>query len=59
MATPSNIRLWRIPRGAWQATVYRVTQSQTQLKRLGMNNLNILILISIYNCDIFPRSPAP
>ena len=46
-------------RGAWQAAVHGVTPSGTQLKRLGMNNLNILILIGIYNCDIFPRSPAP
>ena len=33
MATHSNILAWRIPmdRGAWRATVYGVTKSQTQL----------------------------
>ena len=36
MATDSSILAWRIPmdRGAWGDTVHRVTQSQTQLKRL-------------------------
>ena len=33
MATQSSILVWRIPidRGAWWATVHRVTKSQTQL----------------------------
>ena len=33
MATHSSILAWRIPidRGAWRATVHRVTNSQTQL----------------------------
>ena len=33
MATHSSILAWRIPmdRGAWQATVHRVTKSQRQL----------------------------
>ena len=33
MATHSSILAWRIPmdRGAWQATVYRVAKSRTQL----------------------------
>ena len=33
LATHSSILSWRIPmdRGAWQATVHRVTQSWTQL----------------------------
>ena len=37
MATHSNILVWRIPmdRGAWWATVHKVTKSQTQLKRLS------------------------
>ena len=37
MATHSSFLAWRIPmdRGAWQATVQRVTKSQTRLKRLG------------------------
>ena len=37
MATHSSILAWRIPwTGAWQATVHRVTKSETQLKRLSM-----------------------
>ena len=34
MATHSSILAWKIPmdRGAWQATVHRVTKSQTRLK---------------------------
>ena len=37
MATHSSIFAWRIPmeRGAWRATVHRVTESQTWLKRLN------------------------
>ena len=37
MATHSSIFAWRIliDRGAWQATVHRVTKSQTWLKRLS------------------------
>ena len=33
MTTPSSIVAWRIPmdRGAWQATVHRITKSRTQL----------------------------
>ena len=41
MATRSSMLAWRIPlteelmdRGSWQATVHRVAQSQTGLKRL-------------------------
>ena len=38
MATYSSIFAWRIPwRGAWQATVHRVTPSQARLKRLNMH----------------------
>ena len=35
MATHSSILAWRIPmdRGAWQATVHMVPQSEIQLKR--------------------------
>ena len=38
MATHSIILAWRIPtdRGAWRATVRRVTKSRTRLKRLSM-----------------------
>ena len=37
MATHSSVLAWRIPmdRGAWWATVHRVTKRQTRLKRLG------------------------
>ena len=37
--THSSILAWRIlmDRGAWQATVHRVTKSQTRLKRLNMH----------------------
>ena len=39
MTTHSSILAWRIPtdRGAWPATVRRVTQSRTRLKRLSMH----------------------
>ena len=37
MATHAKTLAWRSPmdRGAWRATVHRITQSQTQLKWLG------------------------
>ena len=37
MATTSSILAWRIPmdKGAWQATIRRVTQSWTLLKQLS------------------------
>ena len=37
MATHYSIFAWEIPwtRGAWQATVHRITESQTQLKQLS------------------------
>ena len=38
MATHSSILAWRIPcRGAWRATVLRVTKSQTWLKQFSMH----------------------
>ena len=39
MATHSRILAWRIPmnRGAWQATVNRVTKSRTRLKQLSIH----------------------
>ena len=48
MATHSSILAWRIPwtEGAWQATVHRVTQSWTQLKRLGTHIINKDLLCS-------------
>ena len=41
MATLSSILAWKIPmdRGAWQATVHRVTKSRTQLERLSRATL--------------------
>ena len=44
-ATHSSIVVWRAPmdRGAWQATIHRVTKSWTQLKQLISINL-----ISLY-----------
>ena len=41
MATDSSILAWRIPmdKGAWQASVHRVTKSQTPLKRLSTHAL--------------------
>ena len=40
MATHSSVLAWRIPGtgGAWWAAVYRVTQSQTRLKRLSSSS---------------------
>ena len=42
MATHSSILAWRIPtdRGAWWATVHRVTKRLTQLKWLSMHTCN-------------------
>ena len=43
MATLSSILAWRIPmdRGAWQATVHRVSKSWRRLKRLSMHTHRI------------------
>ena len=50
-ATHSSILTWRIPmdRGAWWATVHRVAQSQTKLKRLSTRTFRIFhqIIITI------------
>ena len=42
MATHSSILAWRIPmdRGAWQAIVPKVAESQTQMKQLITQALN-------------------
>ena len=47
---PSSILAWRIPkdRGAWQATVHTVTQSQTQLKGLSTHARNTLYLLYLF-----------
>ena len=34
-------------RGAWQATVHEVTQSQTQPKRLGIHNVYLVYIRSL------------
>ena len=49
MATHSSILAWRIPidRGAWQAAVHRVEQSQTRLKPLSSSS-NISKYIHLY-----------
>jgi len=41
VGTHCSVLAWRIPmdRGAWQATVYGVTQNRTQLKRLSTQAL--------------------
>ena len=55
-ATHSSILTWRTPmdRGAWQATVYRVAKSQTQLKRLSMKARFLAGL----GCSAIDRSPV-
>ena len=49
MATQSSVLTWRIPmdRGAWWATVHRVTKSQTRLKQPSMH-AHILMVIFTY-----------
>ena len=39
-------------RGIWQATVHGVTQSQTQLKRLGMHSLEMIPQDVAYKKDL-------
>ena len=45
MATHSNILAWRIPmdRGAWWAIVHGVAKSQTRLKQLSIQHINIYV----------------
>ena len=38
MATHSSVLAWRIPGGAWWASVYGVAQSRTRLKRLSSSS---------------------
>ena len=49
MATQSSVLVWRIPmdRGAWRATVHRVTKSRTWLKQPSMH-AHILMAIFTY-----------
>ena len=50
MTTHSGILAWKIPtdRGAWQATVHRVAQSQTGLKLLSTAFLYIVFFFLIF-----------
>ena len=51
IATDSSILAWRSPkdRGAWWATVRRVTKSQTQLRAANTFTFHLLIDMSINN----------
>ena len=51
MATHSSILAWRISidRGVWQATLYKVSQSQTQLKWLSMH-VSVCVSLSLCVC---------
>ena len=42
-AIHSSILAWRVPmdRGAWQATVHKVTKSWTRLKQLSMQRARL------------------
>ena len=46
MTTHSSILVWRIPmdRGAWRATVHRVTKSRTQLSDQTTTNMYFLLM---------------
>ena len=52
MTTHSGILAWKIPtdRGAWQATVHRVAQSQTGLKLLSTAFLYIVFFFHFLFC---------
>ena len=39
MPTHSSILVWRIPRGAWRATVHGVAESQTQLRNWAHSHI--------------------
>ena len=54
MATLSSILTWR---GAWWATVHRVTKSWTQLKRLSINMNKTLEITVIPRVLIIISSP--
>ena len=45
MATHSSILAWRLPMdiGAWWAAIHGVTRSRTQLKRLGLRHITIIL----------------
>ena len=55
MATHSTILAWRIcmDRGAWQATVQRVTKSQTWLKQLSTHTLYDVVFQSLSRVPLF------
>ena len=43
MATHSSVLAWRIPGGAWWASVYGVAQSRTQLKLLSSSSSSMVV----------------
>ena len=55
MATHSSTVAWKNPmdRGAWQATVHRVTKSQTGLKRLSMHAHWTICQVNFYLFHIY------
>ena len=57
MATHSRILAWRVSmdRGAWEATVYAVTKSQTQLERCSRQE-QAGLTIKKWGADPDPRS---
>ena len=52
MATHSSILAWRIPvdRGVWQAAVFMVAQSQTQLKWLRSSKAHLTSYLRMSGC---------
>ena len=57
MATHSSILAWRIPmeRGAWWATVHRIAQTWTRLKRFSTHARTSLHTCSRRACEYFQR----
>ena len=60
-ATHSSILAWRLPieRGAWWATVHRVAQSWTRLKRFSTHACTSLHTCSRRVCEYFQRRTRP
>ena len=57
MVTHSSILAWTIPmdKGAWCATVHRISKSQTQLKWLTLHANPLCVLLSVISWKvIFP-----
>ena len=57
IATHSSILAWRIPnRGAWRATVHRIMESWTWLKRLSMHaHMECEVSNRANECDLQPE----